>query len=302
VPIHAPFLKYFREVARCGSVRLAARRLYVASSAVNRQILKIEDELGVKLFERTTAGMVLTPAGALLAEHVERVVSDAERTLAEIKAAVGGAERPITITGEDSVLSAFLPPALVALHADFPDAYTAFKAAGGRELCRQLSIGGADVALGFDAQESSGLACVAWRDLPVGAVVSCGHPLAERERVSLQECAAYPMILPDPSWPLRELLDREIARIGISPNTVTSSSSLEFLRFMLERQHAIGFRTVIGIESKLQEQELRHLPLYTPEPMRQRFGIWVVAQRRRSAAMERLLALLAQRLEGYGSP
>ena len=108
VPIHAPFLRYFREVARCGSVRLAAKPLYVASSALNRKILKVENELGVKLFERTPTGMVLTPAGALLGDHVERVLSAAERTLTEITSAVRGEARPITITGEHSVLCAFL--------------------------------------------------------------------------------------------------------------------------------------------------------------------------------------------------
>ena len=42
------------------------RNLYVASSAINRQILKVESELGVKLFERSHAGATLTPAGAIL--------------------------------------------------------------------------------------------------------------------------------------------------------------------------------------------------------------------------------------------
>ena len=47
--MHASILKYFIEVASCGSVRKASERLYVAASAVNRQIHKLEDELGVEL-------------------------------------------------------------------------------------------------------------------------------------------------------------------------------------------------------------------------------------------------------------
>ena len=46
MPIHAAFLNYFVEVYRCGSIREASRKLSISSSAVNRQILKIEDELG----------------------------------------------------------------------------------------------------------------------------------------------------------------------------------------------------------------------------------------------------------------
>ncbi len=300
MPIHAPFLKYFREVARCGSVRLAAKRLYVASSAVNRQILKVEDDLGVKLFERTSTGMVLTPVGELLGAHVERVLSDAERTLAEITSAARGEERPITITGEDSVLCAFLPPALAQLYGEHPEVCTAFKAASGRELGRLLFLGAADVALGFDAESAPGLECVASCELPVGAVVHDDHPLATRTQVTLEECASYPMILPDASWPLRTRLDQELARAGIAPNTATSSSSLDFLRFMLERQLGVGFRTVIGIEAQVASGELKHVPLRSPEPVMQQFGVWALEHPRRGRHLECLLTLLARRLGDYG--
>src|SRR5262245_32945798 len=52
LPVFSPFIRYFDEVARQGSIRRAADRLNVAPSAVNRQILKLEDELGAPLFER----------------------------------------------------------------------------------------------------------------------------------------------------------------------------------------------------------------------------------------------------------
>ena len=52
MPVFSPFIRYFDEVARQGSIRRAADRLNVAPSAVNRQILKLEDELGAPLFER----------------------------------------------------------------------------------------------------------------------------------------------------------------------------------------------------------------------------------------------------------
>jgi len=50
--IHASAMLYFDAVRRAGTIREAARRLNVASSAVNRQILKLETEIGAQLFER----------------------------------------------------------------------------------------------------------------------------------------------------------------------------------------------------------------------------------------------------------
>ena len=61
--MHATILRYLDQVAKTGSIRRAAEKMNVASSAVNRQILKLEDDLGVKIFERRGNGVRLTPAG-----------------------------------------------------------------------------------------------------------------------------------------------------------------------------------------------------------------------------------------------
>src|SRR5258708_10186529 len=63
--MHAAVLRYLDIVAREGSIRKAAAALRIASSAVNRQILNLEDELGVALFDRRRDGVRPTPAGEL---------------------------------------------------------------------------------------------------------------------------------------------------------------------------------------------------------------------------------------------
>jgi DNA-binding transcriptional LysR family regulator len=103
MPIHAPFLKYFHEVAQCGSVRLAASHLFISSSAVNRQILNIEAELGTRLFDRTSKGMQLTNAGKLLFEHVERTLLDAVRTLSAIIDIDATGDKAMLVRSQSSV-------------------------------------------------------------------------------------------------------------------------------------------------------------------------------------------------------
>ncbi|PKM03292.1 MAG: LysR family transcriptional regulator, partial [Gammaproteobacteria bacterium HGW-Gammaproteobacteria-6] len=87
--IHSPAIHYFDMVRRCQSIREASRRLNVASSAVNRQILKLEDEIGAPLFERLPGGLRLTAAGEIFARHVIVVLQDAERVRSELDALQG---------------------------------------------------------------------------------------------------------------------------------------------------------------------------------------------------------------------
>ena len=72
--IHSAAIHYFDAVRRAGSIREAARRLNVASSAVNRQILKLEEEVGTPLFERTSAGLKLTASGEALSMTPARLL------------------------------------------------------------------------------------------------------------------------------------------------------------------------------------------------------------------------------------
>jgi len=297
--IHSSFLVYFREVCRCGSIRAAARNLHVASSAVNRQILRIEKELGIDLFVRHPAGIRLTEAGRLMLEHVERTMADAEKTLKSIRGLGAGGHALITIAGQESVIARFLPPVLVALHAEQPGVSTSFKAASGEALSELLVEGHADIALAFDPRPQANVEVVDSCELPVGAIMGPGHPLENRGRVSLAECAPYPLILPDESWPLRRLLDKEIARLDAPLNILTSSNSEEFLRTMFDHHLGIGFQTVMGIETMLEKGELVFVPLDGDAAMRQVFAVCIRRNRRRDDVIQRLTDSLAKRLGEY---
>ena len=79
-------IKYFIEVAKREHVTKAAEVLHVAQSAVSRQIVNLEAELGVSLFIREGRNVRLTPVGEVFLEHVEKVVhvvDDAERVISE---------------------------------------------------------------------------------------------------------------------------------------------------------------------------------------------------------------------------
>lgn len=299
MPVHAPFLKYFLEVAQCGSVRLAASHLFISSSAINRQILKIEGELGTRLFDRTSTGMQLTSAGKLLAEHVERTLADADRTLLAIVDLDATGDRPITIAGQESVIGEFLSPVLQQFHVESPRSCSAFKAAGGNELNQLLLNAEADIAVIFDSQSQADIEQISERELAVGAIVSPEHPLAEKSRVSLAECAEFPLILPDASWPLRQVLDRMIEAMAVEPTVVSTSNSVEFLRCMVDRQLGVGFQTAMGIESKLKAGDLLLVPLFGPEPVSQKLTLCVPHTVQRSVPFKQLLELLEARLDSY---
>jgi DNA-binding transcriptional LysR family regulator len=299
--IHSSFLKYFEEVCKCGSIRKAASNLHIASSAVNRQILKVEDELGVKLFERSHDGIKMTEAGKLLSQHVSRTLDDADRTLKEILNC--GTKNPhgLIAAGQESVISRILPPVFMELYAEFPMASTSFVSAGGTELEKMLQNGRADLALMFDAKEGPNIEISGQVELPVGAIMLPDHPLAGNKSLTIQDCSEYVLILPHTSWMLRERINEELATVKIDLGTVTTSNSVEFLRAMLAKKLSIGFKTTLGLESAIEDGSVIHIPLISVHggPLTQTFSIGTNRNRQPSEVVDRAIVLLVERLKNY---
>jgi len=299
--IHSAFLSYFDEVCRSGSIRKAAKKLFVASSAVNRQILKKEEELGVKLFKRSHNGIELTEAGEILSQHVSRTLTDYDRTLREIEACRISNTQGITIVGQESVVSLFLPPIFLELQNQFPGLTTSFVAANGKKLNDFLLNGRADIALAFDPVLEPNIQQVASIELAVGAIVSPTHALAKHTKINLEACINYPLVLPDESWPLRDSLNKELSRItDLSNIASTTSNSMEFIRTMLGKDTRIGFQTIIGLEEQINNGTLIHIPLISQEnKFVQKFTVCTNTNQEKTEISESILELLRKRLDKY---
>lgn len=90
-------LRYFSSVAKHGSISVAAQAVHIAQPALTRQIQALEDELGTRLFERTTRGVKLTDAGAQLLEDASKLLDDADAARARAQRAGRGESGHLSI-------------------------------------------------------------------------------------------------------------------------------------------------------------------------------------------------------------
>jgi DNA-binding transcriptional LysR family regulator len=199
--MHAPVLKYFSEVAARGSIRKAADNLNVASSAVNRQVLKLEEELGVLLFERVPGGVLLTAAGKILKDHIRETLLSFERVQAEINNLTELNTGVVRIASLGSLMVNFLP----AVVRDFNDAYGGIKIEaferGPAESVEEVVSGHVDIALTFTHAMERPVQIVAERETPIGVVIAASHPLAKKKAINLEDCADFPLLLHEVQLP-----------------------------------------------------------------------------------------------------
>lgn len=294
--VHARALRYFEAIRQCGSIREAARQLHVASSAVNRQLLKLEDEVGAPLFERLSSGLALTAEGKLFARHVVTVLQDAQRLESEMDALRGIERGDISILAVEGLNASFLPEVIETMLAHHPGVRFQVRTAGSASIAAGVADGRADLGLAFSLTGTYALQRLAAGRFQLGAVVSIDHPLADATTVTIAQCARYPLILADGQLSIRPLLEPYMRRHARPFEFTLESDSIALMREMAARGHGICFQTRLGLERELAAQRLRHIPLRVPRAVISDLGVYAREARVLTPALEAFVTLLAEAL------
>jgi len=219
-------LEYVLAVAKYKNFTKASEEMNVSQSSLSQQIAKLEDELGVRLFERTTRTVHILPAGAEFIEHAQRIINEcrhAKHTIEEYK----DVERGSLVIGGFPIISHYN---MIGLIADFTRAYPKinfeYKEADYFELVEMLHTFEINAAFLHMRREDPNLAYHHLMQDEVVIIVNNKHPLAQKEVVHLSEAKDENFIL-SPANSLIFFDTVESCRIaGFEPKIVFNCSSI----------------------------------------------------------------------------
>jgi DNA-binding transcriptional LysR family regulator len=299
--LHNRVIGYFDAVRRYGSIREAARRLDIAASAINRHILKLEGEIGMPLFDRLADGMVLTPAGEVLARHAIAVLQDERRVTSELEALMGLRRGELSLVAVESLGTSFLPDLVERMAEKHPGIEIKASLAGSNAIPAMVSRGEADIGLAFSLPRDHNLHQMAVGRFNVVAVMQPGHELAGRPKVSFADCMQYPLILPRPDLSLYNLLEPMFRRHRGRFRVIAEVSSLVLMKHLTLRTGAISFQTRLGLENELKSGLLTAVPLHGAAPVSSELGAYVRPGRSLPQAVNAFLALVGEALARAGA-
>lgn len=295
--MHAQVLKYFIEVARCGSIRKAAQNLFVASSAINRQIRKLEEELGTELFDRLPGGMRLNSAGQRVLRHMQATLHEYHLMRSDIDALAGERTGHIALASMDSLFGEFLPAAVEDFSRDFPAVTYELTAVAPAEVAERVISGRCDIGISFLARLPAGLDVVARAPFPIGVVMVPSHPLARQAVVSCADCAGLPFLRSSGASPVNAAMAPEFARFWDSAAPHLSSNATPLLKRMILAGQGMAFFTKIAFLGELERGELAWRPLDLPEINAMEAGIFVASQRPLSHVTREFVERIARRMK-----
>lgn len=298
--MHASVLRYFHAIARLGSIRRAASELNVAPSAVDRQLLKLEDRLGAALFDRLPSGMRLTVAGEILLRHVAGTLADFDRVRAEIDDLAGIKTGHVAIAAVDSLLVEFLPRALGRFREDFPAVTYSVMAVEPARIPGDVAAGRADIGFTFVSQLPSGTRFATSISAPIGVVMAADHPLARKKAIRFDDARAYSVLGQHGPLPKSADIDPDFAilRDGIEPKL--TSNAIQMFKRTIRDGWGIAFFTRFGFLREIAEGELAWRPFASGPINTLKLGLVVPTSRKLTSVARALTERLAGDLQRLG--
>ncbi|ALU88315.1 MULTISPECIES: LysR family transcriptional regulator [Herbaspirillum] len=254
-------VRYFLEVVRRGSITEAAITLNVASSAISRQISRLEDALDTPLFERISRGMRPNAAGELLAAHALRMQLEAERVGNELAALKGLRRGEVKLACTEGFALEFVPHAIAQFRERHRGIRFHLSVGNAKSVAQLVREGTVDLGLTFMLAPDPDIKVEFSQKAPIMAVMHPDHVLAGRKRVSLSELAQYPLGMPKKNITMRRLIDACCSRSNVVLEPALSADSISALLSFVMSGNGVGFSAQIPIREYLRTRKLVAVPI-----------------------------------------
>ncbi|ARP88089.1 LysR family transcriptional regulator [Bordetella genomosp. 9] len=294
--MHGIALKYFAEVAAAGSLSAASQRLFVAVSAISRQIAKLEAEVGAPLFKRMSRGMVLSEAGELLLAHARRALLESEAVLQDIAGLKGAPSGTIRVVATDGPAHHFLPESMAAFRGRHAHVRFSLLVCTHAEAMRRVAEGQADLAVSFGAEQRKGTVVRYSVPAPVYAVMARAHPLARLASVAPMQLLPYPLASTESSSGTRKLLERCWRQEGMHFEPVFVSNLSAALMSFVRNSDRVMLGAYLPAMSALKRGGLVARPIDHPEMSTRRLQLHTMEGRLLPGVVEEFLEYIAAAL------
>ena len=239
---------------RYGSFSLAAKRLNIGQSAVSHQVKALEEELGVKLYERLGRGIRLTPDGEILFEYAASIIQkldDIEAHFAEIAHKVS---RRIVFAAYRGYMRYQLPRCVEKFKKMYPEVQvTIMNRILDSDILSMVAAGEIDFGITASWNDFAGMDFYETAKYDMYLCTAPDHPLAKRKKVALKDIAKEPLILYERKNSIRRRIDQVFERLGLWHNVIIETGGAEVIKEYVKL--GLGVTIISGISLSLKDAQ-----------------------------------------------
>jgi LysR family hydrogen peroxide-inducible transcriptional activator len=290
-------LRYVVAVADARHFGRAAERCHVSQPSLSASVAKLEQELGVRIFERGKRGASLTPAGEEVVAQARKALEEAARVKAVAQQGRNPLKGVLRLGVIHTIAPYVLPELVAALSKAAPQMPLDIEENTTASLDRMLRAGELDAVLLALPYEAPGIEVEALYDEPFKVAVPRGHPLARRKSIAVEELDTDELLLLPSGHCLRDQVLEACREFSRPPPPGRQGNSLETLRSMVASGSGITVLPETALASRYANPLVKVVDFAEPVPMRRVALAW-----RRNFARRGAVQLLAQTLRRLDLP
>ncbi|SFA75665.1 DNA-binding transcriptional regulator, LysR family [Cohnella sp. OV330] len=219
-------LNYFLTVARLRHVTKASEALSITQPALSHSISKLEDELGVPLFERSGRNIIVSRYGTMFAESVTRALQELDKGKRALEEWTNPDTGCVSIAYLNILGAELVPKLIRGFHQQYPKIRFQLIQGSHSFISNQMENGECDLMISSIRLESDAYDWIPIKTVPLYVVVPATHRFAQRDEISLRELTDEPYIEVKHNCGLKATLDTCFNRIGMTPATAYEAEDL----------------------------------------------------------------------------
>jgi len=280
-------LRYCVAVADRLHFTRAAQDLHVAQPALSQQIRRLEAELGLELFARTSRSVALTQAGEAVVARARRILAEADAIEQDVEALRGLLRGRVVIGAMQSLGPFDLPGLLADFHGQHPGVDVVLRENTTQRMLAMIGADELDLALaGIDGPLPAGVETRPLYSEDLVLAVAPDHPLAGRRRIRPEALPPGPFVFFREGSGLRSATQRVLEAARIQPQVRFETSELSRVRALAAR--GLGVALMPRSDTEGPGPRVATVDIGPPTPRRSVGLVWR-ADRRRAPAAEAFL-------------
>ncbi|MGI4861710.1 MAG: LysR family transcriptional regulator [Janthinobacterium lividum] len=259
--VFSRFTGYFVAVAQFGSIRKAAEALHVSASAIDRQILQAEAEIGTPLFERLPHGLRPTAAGEIFLKEVRGWQKAYRRARVQIDDLKGLKRGHVDVAIIDALTEGMVADSIGRLAADHPGLTVGVQVLDNEDVARTVMAGDVDFGLLLQSAPVSELDVRATAAAPLGVAFPPGHALQASATLRVSHTLDFKPILPGPPLVISEQVHALYRRHGVNAAAFMSCNNTQMIRSLVREGVGVGVLSWLDVAADVAHGRLDFRPL-----------------------------------------
>jgi len=240
-------LRYFVSVAELKSFTKAAVNHYISQTAITQQIHALEENIGVRLLDRNSRPISLTPAGKVFLKEAREILGRMDAALQHTREASTGLEGELRLGYTKGYEHSDLPKHLRRFHHEYPNVLISCYRHDTDKLAAGLLSGDYDIIFTWDStniHQEETLSLRLFERVPLRVALYANHPLARKKQLSRKDLKQENILFMSPSGTGDSFGDAHYIRLyqqaGYQPNILLRSSDMESILMMVAAEEGIS--------------------------------------------------------------